>query len=140
VEALCNAEIARRLGVSFEALNAGGVRAVSAGLSVRPGESMAVGARHALEQLHVPVFDHSSQELTSELVGKAELIYCMTEAQRRSVIEAFPESSLKTRCMRTGADLEGPDETSTEGILAWTKHVKGITSKLVDQMICGSPK
>src|SRR5262249_968263 len=67
-QALCNDEILRRLGLSLERLDNLPLRAVSAGLTARPGRPLSEASQSALQQLGVSPHHHASQEVTPELV------------------------------------------------------------------------
>src|SRR5262249_22205515 len=69
--AICNAEIARRLKVAPEALAFLGIRAVSAGLTATPGNSMDLEALKVLNHLKVPIPVHRAQNLNADLADKA---------------------------------------------------------------------
>lgn len=133
--AICNAEIARRLKVPQAALRTTGIHAVSAGLSTRPGEEMAIEARHALDRLKVPIPAHSSQNLTAELAAQAELIFCMTESQQRTVIQIFPESASRVLCLRHGMDLEDPRDQEEEAFVHLAQQIKESIDPLMDTLL-----
>lgn len=132
--AICNAEIARRLKVSLEALNSIGVTAVSAGLTATPGDLMAVEAQEALNRLQVPIPHHHSRNLSRELAEKAEMIFCMTEPQRLAVLKMFPESASKTLCLQPGVDIEDPHSDGQEGFLSVAQQLQELIRPLVDRI------
>ena len=107
-QAICNAEIASRFGVPLESLDRLGIKAVSAGLSARPGEPLAVEAEQALATIGVPGVEHRSANLTHRLAAQAEVIFCMTEEQRKKLITMFPEVALKVHCLQTSDDIDDP--------------------------------
>ncbi len=111
-EWICKAEIAERLNLSFEAsLNDGEgarVRAMSAGISARDGAPMTANAQQALQHLGTSAAPHAARNLTPELVQQAEVIYCMTEAQRQEVIANFPAAAAKIECLDTQGDIADP--------------------------------
>lgn len=133
--AICNAEIARRLKVTPEALSSLGMRAVSAGLSANPGSPMDVEARKALDHLKLLAPVHRSQNLTADLAGKAELIFCMTESQRLAVITMFPESASKTHCLHPTTSLEDPHNQGEEAFLRMAKQIQEAMPLLVDRIV-----
>jgi molybdate transport system ATP-binding protein len=134
-QALCNAEIARRLKIPLQALSARGFHAVSAGLAAHPGDSMAAEAQEALRKLNVPVPAHQSQSLTSELADRAELIFCMTEAQRQIAIKIFPNAASKILCLQPGQDLEDPHVNGKEDFARLAHQLHGIMPSLVDRLL-----
>lgn len=133
--AICNAEIARRLKVSPEALTSLGVQAVSAGLSAIPGDPMAIEAQNALNHLKVPIPFHRAQNLSAELAARAEFIFCMTESQRLTVLKMFPQLEAKMLCLHPAMALEDPHMGDPEGFLRLTRQVQEIMSPLVDRIL-----
>jgi len=133
--AICNAEIARRLKVPQAALRTIGIHAVSAGLSTRSGEVMAIEARHALDQLKVPIPAHRSQNLTAELAAQAELIFCMTESQQRTAMKMFPELASRVLCLRHGMDLEDPRDQGEEAFVRLAQQIKESIDPLMDALL-----
>jgi molybdate transport system ATP-binding protein len=134
-QAICNAEIARRLKVPFGALSTAGARAVSAGLSATPGEPLAAAAQHALTQLQVPIVAHRSQNLTAELVESAEAIFCMTGQQRDLAIRLFPAAAAKTSCLLSSVDLEEPAGRDAATYLAFARQIDGAVHQRMDQLL-----
>ncbi|HKD15574.1 MAG TPA: ATP-binding cassette domain-containing protein [Candidatus Angelobacter sp.] len=133
--AICNAEIARRLKVAPEALALLGIRAVSAGLTATPGNSMDLEALKVLDHLKVPIPVHRAQNLNADLADKAEFIFCMTESQHLAVIKMFPESASKTLCLHPITNLEDPHSQSAEAFLRLAKQIQEIMPSLVDRIL-----
>jgi protein-tyrosine-phosphatase len=134
-QAICNAEIARRLNLPAEALAAAGVLAVSAGLSAQPGQPMTAEARQALGQLGVPAFDHQSGNLTAGMVARAEVIFCMTGQQRERAIEMFPEAATKICRLQPDADFEDPTGRGSEAFLALGRQFKMLIAQRMDALM-----
>ncbi len=107
-QAICNAEIASRLGVPLQSLDRLGIKAMSAGLSARPGEPLAEEAEQALATIGTPGVEHRSGNLTHRLAQKAEVIFCMTEEQRKGLIAMFPEAASKVHCLQPLGDIDDP--------------------------------
>jgi molybdate transport system ATP-binding protein len=133
--AICNAEIARRLKVTPEALSSLGVHAVSAGLSATPGDPMAIAAQEALNRLQVPIPVHHAQNLTAELAGEADRIFCMTESQRLAVLESFPGAASKTVCLQPACGLEDPHSEGQEALVVVAKQLQEIIDPMVDYLL-----
>lgn len=106
--AIGNAEIAARLRVPFETAWRANVLAVSAGLSARVGAPMTPEAQEALRSLGVPARAHAAQNLTEEMTHSADKIFCMTQAQRKALIEMIPSAAFKTHCLDPAADVDDP--------------------------------
>ena len=107
-QALCNDEILRRLGMPREQLDGAPVRAVSAGLTALPGRPFSAASQSTLQQLGVIPHEHSSQEVTPELVEQAERIFCMTEDQCKTLISRFPAAASKVRRLDPEGDMDDP--------------------------------
>ena len=106
--AIANAEIAARLGIPFKALETVNARALSAGVSARVGSPITPEAVEVLQSLSVPVQPHAARNLTPELAAEAEMIFCMTIAVRKAVIEMLPSVANKTLCLSDDADVPDP--------------------------------
>jgi protein-tyrosine-phosphatase len=106
--AIANAEIATRLGVPADSLETVNARALSAGVSARVGAPLTPEAAEVLRSLSVPVRSHAARNLTPELAAEAELIFCMTSAHRKAVVELLPSVAGKTYCLSTEADIDDP--------------------------------
>ena len=106
--AIANAEIANRLGISVDALKTVNVRALSAGVSARVGAPLTPEAVEVLRSFDVPVQPHAARNLTPELAGEAELIFCMTKAHRQAVVEMLPQFASKTYCLHAETDVDDP--------------------------------
>jgi len=106
--AIANAEIATRLGIPFKALETVNARALSAGVSARVGAPITPEAAEVLHSLSVPVQPHAARNLTPELAAEAEMIFCMTSAVRKAVIEMLPSVANKTLCLSDDADVPDP--------------------------------
>lgn len=133
-QAICNAEIARRLRVPLHALAQTGVQASSAGLSATPGEPMSAAAREALGRLGVPVPEHRARNLTAELAARAEAIFCMTRQQRESVVQLFPEAAAKVACLAgpEGADLEEPADHGDAALVNLAMQIQALVRRCLD--------
>ena len=106
--ALANAEIAARLGIPVGSLETVNVRAMSAGVSARVGAPLTDEAAEVLRSLSVPVQPHAARNLTPELAAQAELIFCMTKAHRKAVVEMLPSMAGKTYCLSAEEDVDDP--------------------------------
>lgn len=126
-QAICNAEIASRLGVPLEALERVGIKAVSAGLNARPGEPLAAEAERALATIGMSCVGHRSGNLTHHLAQKAEVIFCMTEEQRQKLIAMFPEAASKAHCLQPLADIDDPNGKGTAAFL----ELAGLLQRLI---------
>lgn len=106
--AIANMEIATRFQVPLEALETVNVRALSAGISAKEGAPLTPEAKEVLRSLNVPVGPHAARNLRVDLANQADVIFCMTSAHRKAVIEMLPAVAGKTYCLDLEGDLEDP--------------------------------
>jgi protein-tyrosine phosphatase len=134
-QALCNDEILRRLGLSPEGLDHLPLRAVSAGLTARPGRPFSEASQIALQQLGVFAHQHSSQEVTSELVEQAERIFCMTEEQCGSLASRFPEAASKVLRLDPDGDLQDPSGQDFAVFLLLAARMQKLVRHRISEMM-----
>jgi protein-tyrosine-phosphatase len=132
-EAIGNAEIAARLRIPFEALDGANVQALSAGVSARAGAPMTPEAQQALRLLGVPVRPHAARDLTVELAHQVEMIFCMTRAHRKAVIEMIPSAAGKTHCLDPEGDIEDPMGSGLEAYLKCAGHIHRLVRWRLDE-------
>lgn len=133
-QAICNAEIATRLGVPPESLDRLGIKAVSAGLTAQPGEPLAAEAEHALGAIGVVPLEHRSRNLTRAMAQSAEVILCMTEEQRIEVTARFPEAIAKTHRLHPDADVGDPHGRSPEAISDLAREIQELIGQTLDAL------
>jgi molybdate transport system ATP-binding protein len=107
-QAICNAEIARRLKIPYEELRARGMLTLSAGLSATPGRPMTPDAWNVLREIGVPVPEHQARNLDAQMANDAEAIFCMTQEQQQLAMAMFPEASSKIYRLRANQDIDDP--------------------------------
>jgi protein-tyrosine-phosphatase len=137
-EAIGNAEIAARLGISIEAVDNAPVRALSAGLTAKPGTPMTAEALNALAGLKIPAMGHASRSLTPELVGAAEVVYCMSSSHRDAVINMMPAAAEKTRCLDPEGDIEDPTGSGPEAYAKCAARIQLLVGKVLDEAGIGA--
>ena len=134
-QALCNDEILRRLGLSAGRPDELPVRAVSAGLTARPGRRLSADARAALQHLGVTPHEHWSLEVSAELVERAERIYCMTDEQCRGLVGRYPAAAAKVQRLDPDADLEDPGGQDLAVFLALAARLQGLVRRRIAEMV-----
>ena len=132
--AIANAEIAARLRLPVEALETVNVRALSAGVSARVGAPLTVEAEEVLRSLSVPVKPHAARNLTLELAEQAELIFCMTSAHRKAVVEMLPSVAFKTYCLDTETDVEDPIGKGMAAYVACARQIQRLVQLRLDEI------
>ncbi len=131
-QAICNAEIAARLGVPLESLDRFGIKAMSAGLTAQPGAPLAAEGEQALGAIGIPALEHRSRNLTRAIAQRAEIIFCMTEEQRTEVTARFPEAMAKTYCLHPDADLSFPHGKSADAFTAMAREIQELIGQQLD--------
>jgi protein-tyrosine-phosphatase len=139
-QAICNHQIAQRLGVSLEALSSHNLRVISAGLKARPGTAIKPPARLALESLQVGSPSHVSQSLTREMVEQAERIFCMTVSQRDDLITTFAAPPDKVLLLDPLGDLEEPLETDSDAFRVCARRIWTLVSSRLDELGINAPR
>ena len=131
---IANAEIATRLGIPFESLETVNVRALSAGVSARVGAPLTPEAAEVLESFNVPIKPHAARNLTPELASQAELIFCMTKAQRQAVIEMLPQLASKTYCLHVDTDVEDPIGKGMAAYVACAQQIRRLVQLRLNEI------
>ncbi len=126
--AITNAEIAARHDIPFENLQTVNVRALSAGVSARDGAPLTPEAEQALRSLNVPVKPHAARNLTVDLAQEAEMIFCMTSAHRKAVIELIPSVAWKTFCLDPEGDIEDPIGKGLAAYLSCAQRIRRLVA------------
>jgi protein-tyrosine-phosphatase len=90
------------------ALAGGRIRAESGGLAPRAGAPMTAESHTALAELAIDAPPHAARAVTREQVAAASAIYCMTESQRRLLIEQYPEAAAKASSLDPAGDIPDP--------------------------------
>lgn len=132
--AIANAEIALRFGVPFDSLATVNVRALSAGVSARVGAPLTPEAQEVLHTLSVPAQPHAATSLTPELAAEAELIFCMTTAHRRAVVEMLPSVASKTFCLSDATDVDDPIGKGMEAYARCARDIQRLVRLRLDEL------
>jgi protein-tyrosine-phosphatase len=133
-EAIGNTEIASRLRIPYASIASSGIHMLSAGVSAKPGKPMSARAQEALRHLGVPVPAHVTRVLTADMANQAEVIYCMTQAHCRAVIDLFPAAAAKVLCLDPNGDIEDPIGAALERFLACGKRIQSLIRWRFDEL------
>jgi protein-tyrosine phosphatase len=136
--AIANVEIAARLGIPFEALETVNVHALSAGIAARTGASLTPEAQEVLRSLNVPVRPHAARNLTLELADQAEMIFCMTSAHRKAVLDMLPSVAWKTYCLDAEGDIEDPIGMGLTAYINCAERIRSLVRLRVEQLNLGT--
>jgi protein-tyrosine-phosphatase len=128
-QAICSAEIVRRLVRESGQLDMEGVRVVSAGLAAKVGAPMTRDAQLALNRLGVPVPDFAARNVTPELVRNAIAVVCMTKEQCDCVLELDRQASGKVHRLHPFRDLEDPSGDGPKAFLRFSRQVQYLVAQ-----------
>jgi protein-tyrosine-phosphatase len=132
--AIANAEIAARMRVPVGKLTTVNARAMSAGVSARVGEPLTAEAQDALRSLDVPVQAHAARNLTPEMAQQAEMIFCMTDAVRQTVIKLLPAAANKTYCLDAASDIPDPIGKGMDAYLNCARRIHDLVRLRFDEL------
>ena len=132
--AIANAEIATRLGIPSGSLKTVNARALSAGVSAKVGSPLTSEAAEVLRSLSVPVQPHAARNLTPELAAEAELIFCMTKAHRKAVVEMLPSVEGKTYCLSTEEDVDDPIGKGMAAYIACARQIQRLVQSKFNEL------
>jgi protein-tyrosine-phosphatase len=132
--AIANAEIATRLGIPYSSLETVNVRAMSAGVSAKVGAPLTSEAADVLQSLSVPVKPHAARNLTPELAAQAELIFCMTKAHRKAVVEMLPSVEGKTYSLSEEVDVDDPIGKGMAAYIACARQIQQLVQLRINEL------
>ena len=139
-EAICNAELARRLNVAWEAMGQTHVRALSAGVTPRADAPMTPESHGVLRQLGVLFKPHQARGITEEMTRQSEVIYCMTQKLRQQVIELYPAVATKVHCLDPEGDIEDPSGKDEATYARCARRIQALVhARLNEAGILGTP-
>ncbi|MEX0977764.1 MAG: L-threonylcarbamoyladenylate synthase [Pirellulales bacterium] len=95
-EVMCKQLIATRLGCPPGELADHGVMVMSAGLSAMMGARPSPEAVSVMAKMGLPLADHESQPLTTQLIRHADIIWTMTASHRQAIAAQWPEALSRT--------------------------------------------
>jgi protein-tyrosine-phosphatase len=133
-QAICTAEIARRLGLAIDDLDRAPVRAISAGLTATPGMPLAGHAARALETIGIPGFQHQSLNVTADMVRRADAVFCMTDQQRRMLVSSFPDAEAKTCCLAPDGDIPDPHGADLDTFVDVARRIDDLMRQRLDSL------
>jgi protein-tyrosine phosphatase len=113
-------EIIRRSHFPFK------IEVASAGLAAFPGAPASPEAVAVLADRGIDLSDHCATQLTEDMVRWADLIFTMTAAQKRHLLETYPEAKGKVFVLKEFLDLGrvGEQEKAIIDLLARIKEKK----------------
>ncbi len=131
---ICQGEIAKRLELLSTDSGPPSFRVLSAGLTAVPGQPISTTAANALENVGESVLPHTTNNVTSEVVQQADLIYCMTDDQCRDLIKQFPQATSKTVRLDPRQDITDPAGQDLNAFMACAEHLKSQVFMRLDEL------
>jgi protein-tyrosine phosphatase len=132
--ALCQRQLANRLGCSLEELTDRGYLVTSAGLAAFRGEPAATEAVTVARELRADLSAHASRPATPDLLGHADLVVAMT-AGHLDGLEGWLGGHTKARLLCVDQDLPDPigGDMSVYQTCAGTiwQHMTGLVDELL---------
>jgi protein-tyrosine phosphatase len=133
--ALARVEVARRLGCAVEELEPRhGVSIVSAGVFAPPGREASAEARAEAARRGADLGDHRTQPVSAEKVREADAVFCMTRAQKESVLSLVPEASEKVLLLDPeGREIEDPLGGGPEAYAASADRIESAVRRRMEE-------
>ena len=100
--------IAKQRGIAIDELDAAGIAVESAGVYAGPGSPATHEAVEAMQQIDVDLNSHRSQPVSSELLDRADVIYCMTQSHEMALLQMAPHVADKTNLLDPDGDIDDP--------------------------------
>ncbi len=108
-EALCKAVLARRIGCPVADLHQHGYLVLSAGVAAAEGMPAAANAVEVVQGRGGSLVEHSSQQITTDLVRHADHILAMTWDHLDAVLDEAPDAGHRIRLLDpAGDDIPDP--------------------------------
>ncbi|WZO97868.1 Sua5/YciO/YrdC/YwlC family protein [Isosphaeraceae bacterium EP7] len=134
-EALCKAELARRLGCDPGALEDHGFVVMSAGVAAHPGMPAAAYAVEVVRSRGGSLKDHASRMITASLASAADHVLAMTADHLEILLEQAPEARPKARLLDPrGGDLDDPIGSGREVYLETAREIESHLRHLLDEL------
>lgn len=103
--------LAHALAVEKNPLNT--LKVVSCGISAIEGEAASPNSVKALKNVGIDLDNHSSRQISLDLLKRSALVLCMTESHRYYTTQIYPEIKAPVMLMRDlmppGSDPQIPD-------------------------------
>lgn len=107
-EGLARVQLAERMQIPMNALETHGYRVESAGTFAADGAPVTPEAVEALQRCGIDLSGHRSRPLTADMVRDADVIYCMTQSHRATVLELAPSGEDRVFLLDPSGDIADP--------------------------------
>jgi tRNA threonylcarbamoyl adenosine modification protein (Sua5/YciO/YrdC/YwlC family) len=130
--ALAERDLARRLGCEAAELPARGYAVLSAGTSADAGRRATRETEESGRVRGIDLSSHRSRPLTPTLLDRADRVFVMEKAQRKSILEFFPGASEKVRLLDpAGRDIPDPYGRGAEAYASVAAALEGTVAERV---------
>jgi protein-tyrosine phosphatase len=134
-EALCKVLLARRLGCEPAELEERGYLVLSAGMAATTGMPAAAYAIDVVRARGGSLQDHSSRQITLEMVRQADQIITMTGDHLESLLDRVPDASSRSRLLHPqGDDVADPVGADRETYLRTARAIEEYLEALLDSL------
>ena len=140
-QAIAQQQAAKILGIEPAEVLAHGLAFGSAGTSTLQGMPASSGSVAAGAEIGIDLSDHSSTNLTPELVAEADYIFCLSESHRISIVDIMPEVEAKTVLIDpSGKDVTDPFGGDLETYRLTRTALEDLIGQHIEALIAGSAK
>jgi protein-tyrosine phosphatase len=137
-EALCKVLLARRLGCEIAELEDRGYVVLSAGMAAMSGMPAAAHAIEVVRARGGSLQEHTSRQISAELVRQADHIIAMTGDHLESLLERVPEVTPRARLLHPrGDDVADPVGADRETYLHTACAIEAYLEALLDDLGIG---
>jgi protein-tyrosine phosphatase len=140
-EALCKVLLARRLGCTVEELEGRGLVILSAGVAAMEGMPAAANAVEVVRSRGGSLHQHSSRQLTADLVRHADVIVAMTNDHLEALLEHVPDCAPRARLLHPhGEDVADPVGSDRETYQRTAQEIESHLGHLLDDLGLGASR
>lgn len=110
----------------------------SAGLATAPGLPASIGAIDAMDAMGLNLDYHRSRQLSSYLLADADLVLCMSDSHKQTILSALPEMADKVFTLGEYAgeaqDIADPFGGTSEEYAACAEQIAALIEKVADKI------
>lgn len=114
------------------------IEASSAGLATTAGLPASIGALDAMDALGLNLDYHRSRQLSAYLLADADLVLCMSEAHKQTILSALPELADKVftlgEYVGDPQDIADPFGGDSAAYTACAGQIAALIDKLADKL------
>ncbi|WP_422931041.1 Sua5/YciO/YrdC/YwlC family protein [Singulisphaera sp. PoT] len=139
-EAICKVLLAQRLGCTLAEIEDRGYVVASAGIATSNGMPAAAHAMDVVETLGGSLRQHSSRQLTADMIRHADQILAMTNDHLEALIDIVPECTSRARLLHPlGDDVADPVGSDRDTYNRTARAIESYINEFLDQIGVGKP-